>query len=158
MKEPSAARIKKVRAQLMADIFWAVKYGPGFDRDHGAAKNGQWHAQTSDGVRCGVCAIGAFCVRNQPRPLKWDGEIHEAMSAARALRVPRQWCQSLYWEVAHNNYGEIVDNTRVPEPIHLRIKQLARELRAYGESLDRVALRDEAAQEEQEFAESLGLA
>lgn len=159
LREPSPAKLRKVERILRDDIFWTIKYGPGWDPLCGAAKNGVW--RSAGGTDCGVCAIGAVCVRRQPMLVSEaiSGMMTDDVeSAARLLGVDPWWADLLYRAVAGEDPRHLV--FRPDLPIAERVRKLAERLRAHARKFDRKRerLRHEAAQEDQELAERTGLA
>lgn len=171
IKEPNDRTIKRIKKTLMADIYWAVKYGPGFEAESGAKLDGKtwgphdkWISQ-NEKKTCGVCAIGALCLRRKPKVCTgrglngdWGEPFKDAISAAKVLKTGAQWTQVLYLEVAAPNRSQFY--------IAPKATALGTQLRSYGEALMEMQteLRAEAeveahdeAQAIQEAAEAQGL-
>lgn len=152
MNEPSDKDIARFETALKADIYWVVSRGPGFNPGCGAEmNNGVWY---EPGPGCGVCAIGAACVRRQPpEPFRhWCvGVSVDVIATAKLFGLPVEWVEKVYYAVGryHHHIGD-------PPKASL----LAKRLREYGLMLmrEQEELRDDAAQKDQRLAEKLGLA
>lgn len=98
--EPTPAAIARVERILRDDIVWAMREGPGWNPDRGAMRNGEWK---DDPRNCGVCAIGAFCVRRQPPMVSFDQVIswEDVAAAAKQLKVSQSWLGVVYQAVAY---------------------------------------------------------
>lgn len=101
--------LEQIERILKSDIKWAITKGPGFDGAHGAdVRDGKFVPQVlrvSDETThivtnqtCGVCAIGAFCVRRNPNPEKVQND--DVKAAAKFFGRPSVWVDTLYLAVA----------------------------------------------------------
>lgn len=101
MAKKTLVQIERI---LKADIGWAITKGTGWDPGRGAAWTGIGFAphqgyggrnddNTTKLIPCGVCAIGAFCVKRQP-----EGN-DDVEAAAMALGKSREWINALYFGV-----------------------------------------------------------
>lgn len=152
MKRKNAEKI------LRDDILWTVKYGPGFDPCSGAHREKKkW---ISGGIysasNCGTCAIGAVCLRRQPK-LTGGKFVPEARAAAKILGLTAKEVQQIYYAVA-GDISEERPNSYERVYFPEWVIEMAGRLVEYGESLDMEELRHEAGQEDQKFAEKMGWA
>lgn len=121
MSEPSNEEIERIKKIFCADILWTIRHGPGWDPNYGAEKNGKWHKLETPSCK-GVCAIGAYCVRHQPKVRKGYPK-NDILVTANALEVDAFWLGAVYRLVA--------------EPIRLydrpKAEKLARFLRTFAD-------------------------
>lgn len=105
--------LKQIERILKSDIKWAIEKGPGWDSNRGACLEGgvfkrrirnEWQLTQFVEKPCGVCAIGAFCVRRQPKIEAGPVELKDDVQAAsRVFGKPYAWVNDLYQAVADVN-------------------------------------------------------
>jgi hypothetical protein len=152
----SSAHARLVEQILKDDVLWSVKYGPGFNTDVGAKKNGKWHS--SDTSTCGVCAVAAHCIREQPPLPSSRGEkAEEVFAAAKSLKVPYDWLLSIYAGITGNPWRFGFNTEEINK--HPDAVKIAGRLSQYGKSLSKKAeeLRHQAGMEDQLLAKRLKL-
>jgi len=89
-------RVEKV---LRSDIRWAIRSGIGWNSDNPACfVDGKWVPYSS---KCGVCAIGAHVIRNQPKKSNQFGFVSndDVDTTAKSLRVPFEDAETIYFGV-----------------------------------------------------------
>jgi hypothetical protein len=157
---PTDRQIARFEEAIKDDILWAVKYGPGFDPDQGVSRNGTWHPTEYGGVTngCGVCAIGAHCLRWQPVGKGSD----DITAVAKSFGLPESWVGEVYWKVTEPSRADKKVPTDKEGRFDATAANIASRLRRHGKSLMkkevREQLRHEAGMEAQMLAERLRLA
>lgn len=163
MKKPTKAQIQRFERKIKADIYWVVKYGPGFNPRVGAKRNGTWHASGSLG-HCGTCAIGAHCLHIQPDV---DTGV-DSKAVAQSLGMPWSWVTQVYYGIldavnprdfpAKERYTSYAVAARLAEygdDLMQKRHQLLREAELEHEKAQKIE--HEEAQRDQLTAEKLGL-
>lgn len=124
--EVSKEDIERVEKALQDDIRWAIVNGVGWDPMAGAdgTAAGFVAYDKDGGGKCGVCAIGAHCVRRQP-----PGDDDEEAAAA-SLGVPLSLIADVYYSVAVKRHERANERPSAGQSLGYRLRDFADALQA----------------------------